>query len=394
MANLFYFNPSCELSVLKEQKHFTPSKAFIVLQQDLYLLMYWLLRDGDVLYTNQILSDKIQKNLFSICERKVLTVNQIKEDKKLFFDRGIPWGETPSFVIDLKLIQHKFKQPSDYNKQLKSLYHRAFGFDVLTKCLDIELPNIISKEEIGEFYTEKKEVITAIKTFFNEGANAVVLKLPFSSSGRGLLVLKRDEITKSIALWIESGLKGQGSIYVSIWLKKIKDISFLFSVNNRKITYKGSTIFKVNTTGQYQGASLTKIENQLPLKLQQTIKSVVEKLILEMSKSELLLSLNTNFGVDAMLYLSAEGKEILHPCLEINPRNTMGHVALALQRVTNYKGDFKIISKLEYSSFIDFEEKMKKEHPLEINNRKIQKGFFPLTDVQNAKQFYAYLLIE
>ncbi|MBB6460908.1 hypothetical protein [Flammeovirga kamogawensis] len=394
MTSLFYFNPSCEISVLKGQKHFTPSKAFIVLQEDLYLLMYWLLRGDDILYTNQVFSDQLKKSLLSLHKGKVMTSKEIKEDKQLVLDTYIPWGDAPNVEVDLKNIKHKFKKPKIYNEKVKAIYHRMFGFDLLKKCIDKKIPNVISLKDIGGFYTEKSKVLQSISNLFKEGAKAVVLKLPFSSSGRGLLVLRREEITKSVELWVESGLKGQGSIYVSPWLDKTKDISFLFSVNNRKITYQGSTVFSVSSTGQYQGATLTLFENQIPFQLKDSITSIIELLLLELNSNDLLLSMQGNIGIDAMLYTTDDGIEMIHPCLEINPRNTMGHVALALQKVTDYKGQFSILSKLECPAFDEFEEMMKKEHPLEINNRKIEKGFFPLTDVQNAKQFYAYILVE
>ena len=35
-------------------------------------------------------------------------------------------------------------------------------------------------------------------------------------------------------------------------------------------------------------------------------------------------------GVDMMVVRAADGSSLLHPCVEINVRMTMGHVALAL----------------------------------------------------------------
>ena len=53
------------------------------------------------------------------------------------------------------------------------------------------------------------------------------------------------------------------------------------------------------------------------------------------------------FGIDMMVVRDAEsGRNLLHPCVEVNVRRTMGHVALAL---SSDDDDKKEVMRIEYN---------------------------------------------
>jgi len=59
-----------------------------------------------------------------------------------------------------------------------------------------------------------------------------------------------------------------------------------------------------------------------------------------------------SFGVDMMVVGASPAACLLHPCVEINLRHTMGHVALALGRKINPTDDDDIrrVMRIDYSN--------------------------------------------
>ena len=122
-----------------------------------------------------------------------------------------------------------------------------------------------------------------------------------------------------------------------------------------KITYSGLSLFKTDN-GTYTGniiaterVKFEMISNYLPDTL---LKQVREEL-------QLILGDAFNgryrgpFGIDMMIVAPGEGQGFtLHPCVEINLRRTMGHVALTLttdddetqylMRITNTNHNYQV----------------------------------------------------
>lgn len=84
----------------------------------------------------------------------------------------------------------------------------------------------------------------------------------------------------------------------------------------------------------------------------------------------------------------------MHPCLEINVRQNMGLLSLHIEKLIQQgkKGMFKTYYN-PGESFQFFKEKMEIEHPLKITSKKIESGFFALTDSTPHTRFGAYILI-
>ena len=61
------------------------------------------------------------------------------------------------------------------------------------------------------------------------------------------------------------------------------------------------------------------------------------------------------FGVDAFLYRGVGGELLVKPVVELNPRMTMGHVALAMQKkvAPGVVAEFRVLTKSEWSQLPD-----------------------------------------
>jgi hypothetical protein len=78
-------------------------------------------------------------------------------------------------------------------------------------------------------------------------------------------------------------------------------------------------------------------------RLQSVIDWLAPRLVGELTKR----NLSGNFGVDAFVYRDPNGELAIKPMVELNPRTTMGHVALNLEKrlAPGSDGQFRILNK-------------------------------------------------
>jgi hypothetical protein len=156
----------------------------------------------------------------------------------------------------------------------------------------------------------------------------IVVKAPWSSSGRGVKFTVQPG-------WINNVIERQGSVLVEPYYNKVKDFGMEFEVDSDgNISYLGLSLFHTKN-GAYVGnliaTEATKrrmMARYLPLPLLDRVKeNIIEKLQLT--------GYQGSFGVDMMVVngkgLTTDGNCLLHPCVEINLRRTMGHVALSIK---------------------------------------------------------------
>ncbi|NME72330.1 hypothetical protein [Flammeovirga aprica] len=394
-GDLWLFNPHCELSILKEQQHYTPPKMIRKVQNDLSMLMVWLADENDSILTE---NHNVNKEWLSLLQSvvgfdfKFESPKSIKDHNRTF--SGVKyWGKSPSIVTDLRFLSPKYNQYFEWNSEVRKIFHREFGYDVLSYVVDNESSNVISSASLGRFCTRVDEVEDEINKVFSTNPYGVIMKLPFSSSGRGILVLKRNEITPSVKKWMESALNQQDSILVEPLLQKVFDFSLLFKKCKNEITFLGGSSFLAGLTGQYYGSALNSFQQSFSSSEWKTILKVID-LIKNKLKGE--KALEGHFGIDALMFEDSNGERIIHPCIEINPRYTMGHITLRLEKAvpSHKRAEWRIVTKHEVKDFTAFENEMEKKHPLQIDHGKVQSGFLPLVDVNLVQNYYAYLLVK
>ena len=152
----------------------------------------------------------------------------------------------------------------------------------------------------------------------------LVLKAPWSSSGRGVRFLRTKEELGNFQSWILNIYKTQGSMMAEPYYNKVKDFGMEFCADDTGVHYLGLSLFHT-VNGAYVGNILATERVK-----QEIISRYISVSLLDSIKQEITMQLNLDgyvgpFGIDMMVT-----KEGLHPCVEINLRRTMGHVALAI----------------------------------------------------------------
>jgi hypothetical protein len=157
----------------------------------------------------------------------------------------------------------------------------------------------------------------------------VVVKAPWSSSGRGVRFYDTERLVDQGKLmvdnWIRNVIKQQGSVMVEPYYNKVKDFGMEFEVDaTGKVHYLGLSLFHTKNgayTGNLLATEAAKRElmgRYLPLELLDDIRQrIIDNVHLGDYQGP--------FGIDMMV---VSGK--LHPCVELNLRRTMGHVALTM----------------------------------------------------------------
>jgi hypothetical protein len=139
----------------------------------------------------------------------------------------------------------------------------------------------------------------------------------------------------------------QGSVMVEPYYRKVKDFGMEFySDGLGHVTYLGLSLFHTKN-GAYTGnllATESKKQELLSHYLPLSLLCEVQEMICKHMGTLLSDKYEGPFGIDMMVVAHDSGKGfLLHPCVEINLRRTMGHVALSLSSLMNPQQDEELV---------------------------------------------------
>ena len=168
--------------------------------------------------------------------------------------------------------------------------------------------------------TDEAAALAAIEEF---GGRAV-LKLPWSCSGRGVWTTE----SASSLQRIRKSLREQGAVEVEPWYENVADFAMEFETDARgRVSYVGLSVFATHDGGGYAGNVVAPqevlrrdLESRAACSL--PLEAVADSLC-EALTDVLAGDYVGPLGVDMML--TPQG---IHPCIEVNLRNTMGRVAI------------------------------------------------------------------
>ena len=253
-----------------------------------------------------------------------------------------PWGWDRAIRRELERmgVAASLLPTAEQIEQIRQLSHRRTSAQLL--------PLLQMEGTVGEAFecTTVEEVTELMQRY-----GRLVLKAPWSSSGRGVrfcdaarLNNKEKIINNNDAqmAWVTNILKAQGSIMAEPYYNKVRDFGMEFEADAEgHIRYLGLSLFHT-VNGAYEGNILATesvkremISRYIPISLLDSVKQrIVERLNLDGYVGP--------FGIDMMIVKSigngnhncqlsiVNSQLLLHPCVEINLRRTMGHVALSI----------------------------------------------------------------
>lgn len=333
---LHIFNPEHDIALASNLANFTAPHAGRQLRANLGFLPALWAADGDAVLVDDVAS---AERLWNVTDKKLknVTIKQLKNrsQKEVTFITGKQpmdfrqltavdvwgWDRALKASLQRKGVDASLLPSDDYIERVRQLSHRRTAAQLL--------PRLRQEGTVGEAF--ECSTIDDVNLLLNNHGH-VVVKAPWSSSGRGVRFVEADNLQPNFGSWLHNLLLRQGSVMVEPYYHKVKDFAMEFSADGKgHIRYEGLSLFHT-ANGAYVGNILateqTKrdmLSRYVPLTL---LDSICEDICSELD----LADYRGPFGID-MMVVRENDRLLLHPCVEINLRRTMGHVALTLSPV-------------------------------------------------------------
>jgi len=407
LPDIYFYNPTCELAVANGSENFMPKDILRRMEYDLDLLPLYFTTPKDILlvhkYPDNNFLDSLYNAGFGPFNLQSLE-ESLKDSYFLSKPKGFlcPWGWSPSM--------HKLFSPfksscsfeylnspvSQWKPIHKELYSRKMGIEVLVKILeDSDSKYFTPLNDLPQICTSHEEIYLLQKEW-----NHIIVKSPWSSSGRGLQILRPGEYNRTNHQVISGFLNHQGYVVVEPFYNKIQDISFQFySKGNGQIEFLGICSFKTDNSGRYSGSYIEEIpwnsEPSLIDFLEDHLTETKDRIKNALSNSPYSSQYRGWLGVDAIIYKTSNDNFKFQPCIEVNCRFTMGTIVLALRKrlQEGSKGFFSILYRKE-GKLKQFSQEQKLINPMVIKENKIVKGFTSLTSISEDTVFGAFLTVD
>ena len=225
----------------------------------------------------------------------------------------------------------------------------------------------------------------------------VVLKSPWSGSGRGLLKVSPATWTDSVEGWVRRVLRTQGGIMAEPLYEKVRDFAMEFFADGAGGPFfLGYSLFDTDLHGNYKENRLLSDD-----RIVRILSAYVPAGLLEQVRSELMAGLSSllkndykgYLGVDMMI-CRVDGTFRIHPCVEINLRMNMGIVAHMLCSSLVHprsEGVFRLEHYSREREALEASQALRAASPLRVSDGRVLSGYFPLNGLEPGSRYHAYI---
>lgn len=316
MGKLHYFFPENDLALARNLEHYTAPPAAAQLRRSGQTLALWYGDSSDQVYTDGINAEWL---------RRIRSCYGISVELFTSYSEKLtpaPWGWSKASRHALRLIGVPDDNlPSDTMlDRLRELSHRRTA-SLIANVLAHELPFAIAPA------AQELRSADEIKAYV-ASTGLSVLKLPWSSSGRGLIPVSPADLNSRLPQ-LEAAIKRQGCIMGEPRMEKRLDFAMLFTMDCGKCRYDGLSVFRTENFGAYAGnilASQTELDGIVRASGINT--GAISSALIPILEDFIGSDYQGPLGIDMM---AVEGAEYtVAPAIELNLRNTMGHVSRIL----------------------------------------------------------------
>ena len=356
---VFVFNPFAE-GRIAQGKAFNPTRPQAQLAADLANLPQFLCRQDDIVLLDrrpsvQFLSGIRQAGL-PLPEFVELKSGRIEpgglEGRKL--GRLRPWAWGPDSV---ELFQPLFASVTGerraanecFNDQVAQFYSKAWSAEFLKRVL-AHRPDgadtwLCSETEVGVAVGSLEAALDAVDGIRHRGHHKVLVKEAFGLAGSNAIRLFEPELLETHRRWMKNRLRRGQPLVVEPWLDRLMDFSVQLEMGPGGLKLCGYTGLINDARGQFQANwAETHHHRRIPARVVELFREPadISRRILRCYE-DIFALLETELrraghigpvGVDAFVYRAASGEVRLKPIVEINPRYTMGRVAVELMKQT------------------------------------------------------------
>ena len=327
MAVLHIFNPEHDIALAANLSNFTAPHAGRQLRHDLgYLPAIWA-DDEDYVLVEHV--EDAQRDFAGVMHRPFDRFVNKHQLAKLGITHVEPWGWDLALRSFLLRYGVEAVPTEEEIGVIRDLSHRKYAVDLLR---ELEFEGTTGDSWLVDTINGVQQAL--------RNHHQIVVKAPWSSSGRGIRFID-NELNGYQQRWIQNVIASQGSIVIETYCHKVKDFGMEFESDGQgSVRYLGLSLFHTEN-GAYTGNILASEEEK-----QEMIKRYISEELLVAVREKICSSLGAlykgryagPFGVDMMVVRGDDNVPfLLNPCVEINLRRTMGHVALGL--ASHYPSD-------------------------------------------------------
>lgn len=328
MKRLHLFNPDNDLALAANLANYTPPPAAARLRSAGQTLPLWYGADGD----RFVSTGTDARWLDAMREAFGMDVDVFPYRPELFAPE--PWGWSAATRSDF--------------------LHLGYGADALPSPRAIDAIRLLSHRRTAtslhallpqQYLTPAAIEVKSVDELDHamQRLGDAVVKLPWSSSGRGVFGISAAELAARRAA-IEGAIRRQGSVMVEPKLDKGTDFAMLFDISGGTATFQGLSLFQSDICTGYAGNILMPQQD-----MEQTIKASAGTAAFDAVRDAMAPALQKIIGTAYSGPLGIDFFTVGHTgriaLAEINLRRTMGR--LCLDFYTRYaaagtRGHFKI----------------------------------------------------
>lgn len=332
------FNPEHDLALASNLDNFTAPHAGRELRHDLgFLPALWAGEGEGVLVEDRSAAEYAFGKLGLPLKGSFVTPNELPQ---LVIDPSFslqPWGWDRAVRGEfLRLGAPAQSLPDDsYLNFVRQTSHRSWAAEHLLRPLR-KVQGTVGEAETGRTLSEVRRFLSV--------RHHIVLKAPWSSSGRGVRYVSDGTdgaastfgFTPQLQGWVGHVINRQGAILMEPYYNKVMDFGMEWHCDGKgNVRYCGLSLFKT-LKGAYTGNLLADEEEKREKMGQYLNLSILDDV--KQKIQELLLTSISNvycgyLGVDMMIVNTGDSL-CVHPCVEMNLRMTMGWVALYLHEIS------------------------------------------------------------
>ena len=396
MQDLYLFNPDNEISIANGTNGYTPKANISIMAGDLAFLSAYLAKNDDYVLVARMPDLNFMKGrreVFGLdCQPIIWEKAQL-----LSFNEIKPWGWSPRVHNLLKELKSRCNEQfresvmSTWSDERRDLYSRRMAATCLAEMVRA-IPCI------GEDIIPREcNTLAGIRSLSEK--EDIVVKAPWSSSGKGILFIPKGQMTCKEEEVLSGILRKQGYVMVEKRLNRVLDFAMEFEMDRLfHLNFLGYSVFQTSRRGEYEGnrvASNSSLEGMIAkytgTGFLHEIREQLEKVVTTVFHGKYVGYL----GVDMMIYEDESGEFGVQPCVEINLRYNMGIVSIALQRYLqeSVEGVFNIHFSPKPGEIMQSVEKNRDMYPLLMEAGQIVSGYINLTPVSRESRFVAELYI-
>lgn len=320
---LHIFNPEHEMALAVNAEHFTLPHNIQEFRMNMGFLPALWAEDGDCVLVDDVAYAVKAAAATGLPHPDVLFLTDT-ELQGLAFDAVDVWGKDKAVrrrLLDAGIGEELLPDIQELNS-IRGLSDRKITTDVLMSVCEG-----LGRDVCGRsFYVTETAAVRRLAEFYRQ----IVLKAPWSSSGRGVRYLDA-RVNPNILAWAAGIIRRQGGLMVEPMYSCVRNFAMEFSSDGQgTIDYHGLSVFYTEN-GNYAGNIIATEDEKMRLLGRHVPTELIDELRIRLTRffaTAFRRRYQGLFGVDMMIVSDPAGGSCrVNPCVEVNLRRTMGHVA-------------------------------------------------------------------